>query len=164
MERNHQNYFGRTTSVFVDLGVFEFTLADLRTEFHGWANVESFERGASPLPFLTQIFRLDGESFLNFKNANKDVFDSMTDTILSLVNIKDGDGWTLEHFKINTTEYNFILIAEKSGERRRVETQSGTQYDQTIAENLELVQNVLVLNWTLGIEKSEWLAGLAEAK
>lgn len=160
MERNHQNYFGRTAQVFVPLGTFGFTQSDLTVDFRGWSSVESFDRGDQPLPFLTNAFRMDGVDFLQFRETNRNLFDEMSSVILEIINLQPNDGWTLKTFIIRPTDRIFVAIAVKDGERERVETVPGAQFDSIIAEHSDLVQNVLSLAWQFGTEKSEWLSNL----
>lgn len=160
--RDHNEYFGRTTTVFVDLGMFELTLNSMQMEFHCWSSVASFDAGDAPLNFLTRRFDLTESAMNQLREENAEIFTNLTEKLLNIIGLNSGDGWYLEHFKINTTDRQFTIVANKdaAGSRRRIESQSGEEYTKTIAANGELVQGVLGVAWNFGTANDGFLASL----
>lgn len=175
--RDYKNYFGRTGAPFVILNKFEVAENSLKFTFDGWASIAAFEAGAAPLTFMRREFLLDGERLDAFLADHEKAIIFLKEKSLELADA-DPKTWAVEFFSLHSANRVFNIIlrrakddgSEKSepncGEQpersRRVETQSGTDFDEIVAREQELVGAILTVAWTHGAQMDEFLWNLTE--
>ncbi|MBS1793346.1 MAG: hypothetical protein JSS81_05800 [Acidobacteria bacterium] len=158
-ERDYRNYFGQTANPFVLVSEFELTPLFLRIAFDGFASIETFDAGAEPLSNLRREFRIDGDEFSDLKRNHSDVFDSIRNNCLKIANAPENYEFTY----LNLLTVRWVLIINATSERRDdliVRTKTAPEYHLIIAENLQLIAQVLTIAWEYGKTKDEWLRSL----
>lgn len=159
-ERDYRNYFGQTSNPFVLVSEFELTPLLLRIAFDGFSSTEEFDAGGEPLANLRREFFIDGTALNELKRNHSDVFQSIQANCLKIANAPGNYEFTY----LNLLTIRWVLIINAASERRDdtiVRTKTAPEYHSIIAENLELIAQVLTVAWEYGKTKDAWLRSLS---
>lgn len=161
MEREHQNYFGQTATPFVIVSEFELTEKLLRIVFDGYASTARFDAGDEPLPNLRREFLIDGERLEEMIRNCHELFDSIKERTLQIAQVPAD--YELKHLHLLIAKWILVINATRSTKDDGVvRTKTAPEYHSIIADNLELVAQVLTVAWQYGKDNDPWLAQLTE--
>lgn len=160
-ERDYRNYFGQTAQPFVIVSQFELAENFLRIVFDGFSSIEQFNAGDDSLPNLRREFFIDGQNLAELKRNHFEIFDSIKMRVLEIANVPAD----YELIYLNLLIDKWVLVINASRKTRDdsiVRTKTAPEYHDIIANNLELVSQVLTIAWQYGKINDEWLNQLTE--
>ena len=159
--REYQNYFGQTATPFVIVSEFELTKTYLRIVFDGFGSIDRFESGDEPILNLRREFFVEGIQLENLRRNYSEVFEDIKTRTLEIAQAPlDYELMRLQLFII---KWVLVIQATRSSKDDDIlRTKTAPEYHGIIANNLELVGQVLHIAWQYGKENDLWLNQLTE--
>lgn len=158
--RDYKNYFGQTSEPFIVVSQFELSKDLLRIVFDGYSSTDSFDANDEPLSNLRRVFQIEGDRLRDIRIENGEIFESIKTNSLEIAQVPGDYEFVFLNFAISKAVM-VIHAARKSKDDSIVRTKTAPEYHEIVANNIELVSQVLSLAWTFGKEHDVWLRSLS---